>query len=485
MAKISEKIQSLTGNSNEKIKEQFTFLQQMAQAKCEQFQAELKEMFMSEEVQKIQIVGKRAFKYYQSQHIDIKSGCNDKIEEAIDSFFEGEAGIKDGFKRIVSAAIEVFIGKSSIGESCDSMFWVYPENSAIVRVDLKVYKYEFIEKGFISDCKNIFCYTMAKSIVDHRKLTQDELVYFITQMCKDEKSGKVKLDEVKEYIQKLKEVWNLLEDGAINHIYSDNCILLDSKTITDEVIKKATKRPGALTYEYIKEYAEKGIDGLNNLEHKRPYRAGIDSIDTGRDDVFKYSPRFRKPELKRSTNILMQGSRKMDYVVAENATGGERPEGTVWHHVYDYNNGYCTMQLVDVSVHTATIPHVGAVRQYEEAHSTTYKAIRKQNKFIIDGNVSIMKSIDVFDKIEDSLRGDDDCLLALQIGEYEISCNDDVVLGGVFDEKVKVDDNKYIWGYDVYGNMIYTNAEGMLSFEDHESCESFDLNLNVADIKIM
>ncbi len=220
MAKIAERISKLTGSdeATRKAKEQFTFLQKMAEAKSAEFKAELQQMYIGKGAEQSEVTGHRAINYYSAQHVDIAIGCNAAITSAIDSFFDGKDGVKDGFHKLVTGAIEALIGNSSIGEHKEDMFFIYPENYAIVRVDVKAYKYTFSEKGLIANCENVFCYTMAKSIVDHTTLTKDELMYFVAQMCKGRNSS-VESDKVKEvplseilgFVKELIEVWNLLD----------------------------------------------------------------------------------------------------------------------------------------------------------------------------------------------------------------------------------------------------------------------------------
>lgn len=117
------------------------------------------------------------------------------------------------------------------------MFFIYPENNAIVRVDVKAYKYKFSSKGIIAECENVFCYTMSKSIVDHKKLKKDEIVYFITKMCKKENS-EVKLEDVMSFMRELVNVWNIL-DGESNEepILKSGRTLLAAKRSTSSIIK--------------------------------------------------------------------------------------------------------------------------------------------------------------------------------------------------------------------------------------------------------
>lgn len=54
---------------------------------------------------------------------------------------------------------------------------------------------------------------MAKSIVDHTKITFDELLYMVTEMI-----GADKLDEVEAFVNQLKKVWDMLEDKHPNEV---------------------------------------------------------------------------------------------------------------------------------------------------------------------------------------------------------------------------------------------------------------------------
>lgn len=209
MAKIVKKINEITGATEQEriLKEQFGFLQKMAQAKCAQYESELKSMFTSGGTSECEVVGKRAVAYYNSQHVDIKAGCDAAIKDAIDMFFNGGDDVKQGFQKIIKTALDTLIGNTAMGEHEEKMFFVYPENFAIVRVDVKCYKFCFSSSGVIANTENVFCYTMAKSIVDHTKVTIDELLYMVTEMI-----GTDKLEEVEAFVEQLKKVWNLLEN---------------------------------------------------------------------------------------------------------------------------------------------------------------------------------------------------------------------------------------------------------------------------------
>lgn len=215
MAKIAQKINELLGNDEEtrKKKEQFAFLQKMAQAKCAEFKAELEKGALGDK-NKIEIGGGRYFKYYSAQHVDLHSGANERIGEAVDSFFKGKEGLKDGFKNLITGALEVLINDTTIGEKQEDMFFIFPENNAVVRLDVKTYKYTFSNKGLVADCENVFCYTMAKSIIDHKTLNLDELLYFISDMSGAE--GNIKV--VDAFVDEITSIWAKLENKTTRQV---------------------------------------------------------------------------------------------------------------------------------------------------------------------------------------------------------------------------------------------------------------------------
>lgn len=245
--KINDKLKQLTGNSEteKKQREEYTLLKTLAEGKCTEFKMALENMLREDN--KLQIVGDRAVKWVASQHINLSRELDKHISEAIDSFFEGKSGIKDGFKNLIKAALNAVSNDTSIGEDQQEMFYIYPENFAIVRVDAKIYKYAFEQKGIITDCQNVFCYTLVKSIVDHTKLSKDELLYFITKMIKGNSSKDVNLTDIKPFVTELISVWNLLDEAKRSDVK------IDSK-IGQDIIDTCNSLPNALTYDELELY---------------------------------------------------------------------------------------------------------------------------------------------------------------------------------------------------------------------------------------
>jgi hypothetical protein len=224
MAKIADKIQEFVSPNTAKQREQYSFLLKAAQAKMAVYKAELDQMFLNPEaVGKVQIIGKRAFAYHEQYHVDLgsKSDVVSKIGTSIGNFIKGDSkNITDGILNIASIAVDAILGNVSIGECEDKQFFIIPQHNAIIRVDVKVWRYNFSSKGIISDLENIFCYVCCKSVVDHTALTDDEFTYMISEYVGDDP------DIVIAYAQKLREIWNALkgEDPkkVLNRIISLN-----------------------------------------------------------------------------------------------------------------------------------------------------------------------------------------------------------------------------------------------------------------------
>lgn len=208
MAKIKNMINGITGADEEayKKREQFIFLQKMAQTKCAEFKADLENKIL-EDKNKIEIGEGGFVQYYSAQYADIHLCANEFIDEAVDSFFRGPECLKDDFKKLISGALEDLINDTTIGEKQEDMFFIYPEYYAVIKLDVKVYKYNLSGNEMVADCENVFCYTVAESIIDPAKLKLNELLYLVSDMSGAEKN----IEVVKSFIHEISSIWAKLE----------------------------------------------------------------------------------------------------------------------------------------------------------------------------------------------------------------------------------------------------------------------------------
>lgn len=71
------------------------------------------------------------------------------------------------------------------------------------------YKYNFASRGVISTHKNILAYILCISVVDHRDVTVDELIYLASEFAGD---GAIGQDSgFERYLEIIMKTWNALK----------------------------------------------------------------------------------------------------------------------------------------------------------------------------------------------------------------------------------------------------------------------------------
>jgi hypothetical protein len=194
-------------------KEQLQFLVSAARGKLEEMQQRMERVFLnpaSEE--KIRVIPDTEIRWYEEYRCNVKSGASDELNKIVDSFFEGEKGLKPGFNTLIKSVLGTVLGNEAAGEQMKNLYVVSMEHNAVIRVDICTWRYNYTSDGIIGHVKDAFATTFCKSVVDHTKVHLDTLVYLISQQAGDE------LDQVKPYIAKLKEIWKLLEKSPANEV---------------------------------------------------------------------------------------------------------------------------------------------------------------------------------------------------------------------------------------------------------------------------
>ena len=227
----------------------------------------------------------------------------------------------------------------------------------------------------------------------------------------------------------------------------------------------------------------------NTFAWSKPYPDSIESIDTGLEGRFKYSPRFKKSEA--DLFIELTGRRAKDYKIAEATTKTKHiPRKTVWHHVWNEINGEYEMQLVDYNIHKSTYSHAGGCKLWLLQHPNSKKYARKERG---QSNIEISASeyfISQNIKLEPVYNIRYRRNYCLNYGTANLSSDyRDVVLDYKFPEtevhsfirKYALNDGRNLrikeWGLDPYGNIIYQDGRGCLYFCDHEEGSLTPLNI--------
>ncbi|WP_285788995.1 hypothetical protein [Micromonospora sp. NBRC 101691] len=121
------------------------------------------------------------------------------IDAAVDQFFSGQ--YKDGLKTVVHSAIGVLFGDTTTGETKKDFYFVTMEHNAFIRVDVSFWKYYFTQKSVTEAMEQAFCYTFVKSVVDHRKVPLDTMIYLVSQHVGDD------LDKVHDFLDGMRKLY--------------------------------------------------------------------------------------------------------------------------------------------------------------------------------------------------------------------------------------------------------------------------------------
>ncbi|KAM5347262.1 hypothetical protein ACJ41O_010267 [Fusarium nematophilum] len=187
----------------EKAKQDLEILQKLVDAKLDEFQRFLN----PDATAKTQVPGIRALRWERRAYSSISSQPADEIDKAIDSFFtigdgNDKQAIKDGFKGVVKSALNIFLGNTETGEKNEEKFFVYMTHNTIVRIDVKLWRWNFAGKGFSDTYKSCLGYIMCLSVVDPTKLRTAEFVYLISEYAGDDE------ENVNRYIEVMQKMYN-------------------------------------------------------------------------------------------------------------------------------------------------------------------------------------------------------------------------------------------------------------------------------------
>lgn len=228
---------------NAQLKEQLQLLVTLAKTRLDVITAEMENAFLNKETEKkFRVVPGTSTEWITEYRVNAGSECNKQIGEVIDSFFEGK--IVEGFKKLVSTALNSFIGERIAGEQYKKYYFITMEHNTLIRVDVACWKYQFSSKSVIANVENAFCYSFCKSVVDYDTVSMSVLINQVSKLVNDD------LDKVKDYLKQIQDVLTFIDsmnrkpvlrskNGA--EFLTDKCDLKEfpiSKNIEEKNVKK-------------------------------------------------------------------------------------------------------------------------------------------------------------------------------------------------------------------------------------------------------
>ncbi|GAA2368242.1 hypothetical protein Cme02nite_27680 [Catellatospora methionotrophica] len=203
MVAIQKAIQDITGSDEKALqsKERLELLRNAAEAHLQLAEDRLSAMLLGTGggISSLFIVPGSVQNFQQGYTITTGEKAAAGIDTAVDQFFTGK--YKDGFKTVVHSAIDVLFSDTTTGETKKDFYFVTMEHNAFIRVDVAFWKYYFTQKSITDTAEQAFCYTFVKSVVDHRKVPLDTIVFLVSSSVGDD------LAKVQEYLDEMRKLY--------------------------------------------------------------------------------------------------------------------------------------------------------------------------------------------------------------------------------------------------------------------------------------
>jgi len=207
-----------------KILEQLDFLKSTAKSKLQIFRGEMELMFSKSRSGEPMdgIPGKRALRYNEYYSVQAERGVTvtESVKTAIgqiirggktisgggaDNITQGVTTLMESLADLAIAAVDTVLGSNEVGETQKNLWFLTLHNNSWVRIDVKIWKYQFSNKEVMASVENACCYLTCLSIVEPKDLSPSELIYFISEQF----GGN--LEKVNEYVALFLKVWEQIK----------------------------------------------------------------------------------------------------------------------------------------------------------------------------------------------------------------------------------------------------------------------------------
>lgn len=242
MATMRTFLDNLSGQPQQQkaAEQELALLVKMAEYKLDTLENEIRNKFLNHDLEsQIEIVGDRLGSFTKGYRVNFETG---KVGAAIKGIVDqvmsiGDAKAKDIIGGVVSNALDAMFSSVGVTESEQQLFTIVFAGMALVRYDFYVWKYESSSNGLFKNTKSIVAYTYASSVIDHTKVTPDQLLQAIYNSFGTNASP----ESVTEYVKKLQAAWQTLE-GISPH----KALTAFTKSVNERGSLRALKKAEAL-----------------------------------------------------------------------------------------------------------------------------------------------------------------------------------------------------------------------------------------------
>ena len=215
MASVKKFLNDLTGQEaeREKAKKEAASLVQLAQSKLDNLENEMRELFRNKELEaQVQIVGDRMGAFSREYRVNYADGdVSNAVQELVNQIMSiGSEKAGAIISKAITNSLSAMFSSVNVQEESKRLFVVLLEGVAMVRYDIWVWKSAEQDQALFQHTQSVVAITYARSVVDHTKLSEDELNDGIFRSL-----GGASVKEVIEYKRELMELFNLSAGNAL------------------------------------------------------------------------------------------------------------------------------------------------------------------------------------------------------------------------------------------------------------------------------
>ncbi len=224
MASVKKFLDDFTGQSQarDQAKKEAASLVQLANSKLDNLENKMKQMFHNKELEaQVQIVGDRMGAFAREYRVNYSDGDMSKaVEELISQIMDiGTEKAATIISKAIKNGLNAMFTSVSVSEEEKQLFVVLLEGAAMVRYDIWVWKSCEQDQSLFSHVESVVAISYARSVVDHTKLTEDELNDGINRSL-----GGASLKEIIEYKKELLELFKLKANNTMLCAVPDNSL---------------------------------------------------------------------------------------------------------------------------------------------------------------------------------------------------------------------------------------------------------------------
>ncbi len=215
MASVQKFMDKFTGASEarEQARKEAASLIQLANSKLDKLELSMREMFRNRELEsQVAIVGDRMGAFSREYRVNYSDGgVSNAVDELIDQIMSiGSEKVTAIISKVIKNALSAMFTSVNVTEEEKRFFVLLLEGAAMVRYDIWIWKSSEQDQSLFKHAESVVAITYARSVVDHTKLTEDELNDGIYRSL-----GGASLREIIDFKKELLELYKLkANDGS-------------------------------------------------------------------------------------------------------------------------------------------------------------------------------------------------------------------------------------------------------------------------------